>query len=162
MQTAHLLQKPFITVDVVFNDHIDVDDIINGTIARPINQPHYTFKAELDSGLAVGDYVVVHAQQTLKIVQIIAVHDTPKIDSNASFEYKWVIERIDFQAFCQRRLEERQINKLLAELERIEAENHLQKRLEAASQQDENFATLLKNFLQQSIKQTEEHCLLDK
>lgn len=155
MQTAHLLQKPFITVDVVFNHHINIEDVENDIIAHPLNQPRYTFKAEKDSELRVGDYVVVHAQETLKIVQIVEIHDTPKIDPGATFEYKWVISRIDFEAFSQRRVEEKKIARLLSELERIEAENHLQERLEIASSQDADFANLVRDFLKESLQQTQ-------
>lgn len=148
-QELHYLQKDFITVGAIFVDELDINDILND--ARSVDCNHqgfcYTFKAEVDGGFVVGDYAVVHARDELKIVKIVQIHDTPKIDVNAHFEYKWVIQKIDFRAFRARHQEQQRIETLLNALQIAERKEALLERLNKMSQKDEHLHELLKQTL---------------
>ncbi len=148
-QDIHYLQRPFITVGAVFEDDIGINDILNETTQSDFEYKGfcYTFKAEVDSNFAVGDYAVVHAKNELKIVKIVQVHHTPKIDINAHFEYKWVIQKIDFRAFKERHAEQKRIESLLNALEIAERRESLAQRLNQMSVKDENFAKILNDTL---------------
>lgn len=148
-QELHYLQKDFITVGAIFVDEIDINDILNDTTSADCNHQGfcYTFKAEVDGGFVVGDYAVVHARDELKIVKIVQIHDTPKIDVNAHFEYKWVIQKIDFRAFKARHQEQQRIETLLNALHIAERKEALLERLNKMSQKDEHLHELLKQTL---------------
>lgn len=148
-QDLHYLQKPFITVGAVFEDDIGINDILNDAATGDFEYQGfcYTFKAEIGSNFAVGDYAVVHARDELRIVKIVQVHDTPKIDINASFEYKWVIQKIDFTTFKERHSEQKRIDTLLNALQIAERKEALLERLSKMSQKDERFNALLQQTL---------------
>lgn len=148
-QDSHYLQKPFITVGAVFEDNIGINDIINNTNNTELDYKgfYYTFKAEIDSDFKVGDYAVVHARNELKIVRIVQIHDAPKIDMNANFEYKWVVQKIDFGVFKERHQEQKRIETLLNALQIAERKEALLDRLNKMSQKDETFGELLKQTL---------------
>lgn len=145
----HYLQKPFITVGAIFEDDIGINDILNESTPADFEYKGfcYTFKAEIDSNFAVGDYAVVHARNELKIVKIVQVHDAPKIDVNANFEYKWVIQKIDFVPFKERHNEQKRIETLLNALQIAERKEALLERLNKMSQKDESFAEILQQTL---------------
>ena len=146
-QDLHYLQKPFITVGAIFQDDISISDILNDNIDTQEHHGHcYTFKAEVDSGLVVGDFAVVHANDALKIVKIVQVHATPNIDINARYEYKWVVQKIDFTAFKTRHKEQKGINDMLTALEIAERQEALMARLDKMSAKDSTFATLLQKL----------------
>ncbi len=146
-QDLHYLQRPFITVGAVFEDDISISEILNDSETAEYHGHCYTFKAEVDSGLAVGDYAVVHAQNALKIVKIVQVHAAPAIDINAKFEYKWVIQKIDFSAFKARHSEQKQIHEMLNALEIAERREALMDRLNKMSDKDDGFKQVLKDTL---------------
>lgn len=154
-QDLHLLQKPFITVGAVFEDDVSVDEILHKGTDNAYQGFCYTFKAEVDNNLQVGDYAIVHANHALKIVKIVQVHDTPNIDINAKFEYKWVIQKIDFANFKQRLDEQKQLENLLNALQITERKNALVDRLNQASQKDKTFANLLNQIKQTLNIQTD-------
>lgn len=60
MGQDYLFLQDFITVDAVFDDDIDLDEVLDGTY-RPTGYA-YAFKASRQMGLAVGDLALVHAQ----------------------------------------------------------------------------------------------------
>ena len=53
----------------------------------------YTYKTDLE--LEKEQLVIVEAGSSFSIAQIVAIHDTPQIDINAKFEYKWVVSTLD-------------------------------------------------------------------
>lgn len=148
-QDGHYLQKPFITVGAVFEDDIGINDIINDTNDATLDYKGfcYTFKAEIDSDFQVGDYAVVHARDELKIVKIVQVHHTPKIDIHANFEYKWVIQKINFDAFKSRHQEQKRIDELLSALEIAERQKALLDRLNKLANENSAFKELMETVL---------------
>lgn len=139
----HLLQKNFTTVDVVFEDEVSIQELRTPS-SHYHSHSYYTYKADLDLNLQAGDFVIVHARDELKIVRVIDVHSEPKIDPNAKFTYKWVVQKIDAQAYLQRLNEEEHLKQILNRLAYVEHKHQLQQRLEKASQYDSVLAELLK------------------
>ena len=58
----------------------------------------YTYKTILD--LKVGDKVVVNAPgNNFKIIDVVKIDNAPKLDINASFSYKWIVQKIDTEQY---------------------------------------------------------------
>lgn len=125
MQNKHLytlLDTTYTTIKVVF-----------GKVARtkPSSQrdpmeeldrkdpQSFTYKIRKDSGVKVDDAVIVESPQNgLQIVRVVEVHDTPQIDLDAPFEYKWIIQRVDRTEHDEQVAKERQFNDTMLEVER--------------------------------------------
>lgn len=145
-QQIHLLQKDFTTIEVVFDDDISINDLKERTVLAPHQRfGGYTYKADLSLHLQVGDFVLVPARDTLKVVRVIDVHPYPKLDLNANFVYKWVVQKIDATAYLQRMQEEQELTTLLQRLEWLEQEQILKQRLLQASQNDKTLIEMLEN-----------------
>jgi len=86
MKTRHiisLLQDNYTTVKVEFNTNAALT---------------YTYKVLKSDNYKVGDTAIVETAAVppkLKIVHIIEVHDVPMIDTDANFDYKWLVQKID-------------------------------------------------------------------
>lgn len=79
----------------------------------------WTYKVRKDSGIKVDDAVIVESPQNgLQIVRVVEVHDTPQIDLDAPFEYKWIIQRVDRTEHDEQVAKERQFNDTMLEVER--------------------------------------------
>lgn len=132
-QDVNFIQAPFMTVGAIFVDEVSIHELTDEV--QPVYHGFsYTFKAEPDSGLEVGDFAVVHANDELKIVKIVAVHDAPKIDPKATFEYKWVVQKIDFSKFLLRQSEQKQLDALLAKANFTKHQDEVKHRLKLAKE----------------------------
>lgn len=143
--TAELLQSNYTTVSVAFNDDVAVDDLLDDTVT-PAQGQRYTYKADLSLELQVGDFVVVHANHRLAIAQVVKVDDKPVINPNATYEYKWIVDKIDTAGFVKRLQEQDAIKALLAQLHMVEAQEQLKDRLERASQHNHGLAQAWQAF----------------
>lgn len=78
----------------------------------------YTYKVDKSMTLEVEDFVVVLADGEYKIVRVAEVHEDSQIDFNNNYEYKYIIDKVDFTTY--RKLQERSktIAKTLAEAAR--------------------------------------------
>lgn len=149
MHTSHdilYLQRPFITVEAVFTAHPAIDEAADDT--EYTERTRYTFKAEAELGLTVGDFAVVHARDSLSIVRIVAVHSAAQIDSNAGFQYKWVVDSINLNAYRARQAEEEKLGRLLRQLAFTEKHRALRERMEAASADDATLKAAWQGFQQ--------------
>lgn len=135
MKQAHHLLQDFITVEAVFDDDIDLDEVLDGTY-KPSGGFAYTYKASKEMGLAVGDLALVYAQHRLTVVAIKAVHEIPKIDPNANFDYKWIIQKVDFTAYKHNKAQDELHKQLIDRLNYVEQQNTLSERIEKAAQKD--------------------------
>lgn len=57
----------------------------------------YTYKTRLS--LIRGDKVVVFARDIFQVVEVVNVHTAPKIDYAATFEYKWIVQKLDTSTY---------------------------------------------------------------
>lgn len=139
----HLLQENYTTVGAVFVDDLDIDDLLHAQPSATRNACPYTFKVDTALGLQAGDYALVHANNTVKIVRIVAVHDAPQIDSAATYRYKWVIQKIDLSAYRRRLVEEQLLQALLDTLHAVEEKAQLQQRIERAQELDDDLRQIV-------------------
>lgn len=151
MHTSHdilYLQRPFITVEAVFTAHPSIGEAVTPATADTDcgERSRYTFKAEPELGLAAGDFAVVHSRDSLSIVRIVTVHSTPQIDSNARFQYKWVVDKIDCSAYRARLSEEEKLGRLLRQLEFTEKHKALRERMQAACADDATLRAAWQGF----------------
>lgn len=150
---AETLIKPFTTVKAIFTPELTVDEVIHNTaedIAKAMklaSEYGYTYKADKSLGLAVGDYALVHARSELKIVQICEVHDQPQLDPNASYQYKWLVDKVNLAGFKFRQEEQKQAEALYQEMKYIESQSKLHKRFAEISKENSGFAAKWQDFI---------------
>ncbi|MDO4223123.1 MAG: hypothetical protein Q4D05_03725 [Acinetobacter sp.] len=149
-QELHLLQEHYTTVRVVFDD-ICVHSLHKPTAVNDKNHDFsYTYKIDKAIDVQVGDWVIVPARDTLKIVQVVEVHDEPQLDLNAKYQYKWVVQKVDTHAYVQRLEEEERLMSVLQRLHWVEQQQKLHQRLQNAQKEDKQLSSLLskvKSFL---------------
>lgn len=101
-----LLNTELKTVGVQFKD-------MNGEAFGKV----YTYKTDLE--LEVGDEVIVDAPSTgMTIVVVAEVHDIADLDEKASFEYKWIVGKVDTEAHEKRLEREEELAKEFAVVQR--------------------------------------------
>ncbi|QMV29725.1 hypothetical protein [Vibrio phage vB_VnaS-AQKL99] len=102
-----LLNTNLKTIGVQFKDH-------NG---QPFGKV-YTYKTDIKE-LEVGDEVVVDAPSTgLTVVVVAEVHDIADLDEKATFEYKWIVCKVDTEAHKARLEKEDELAKEFAVIQR--------------------------------------------
>lgn len=110
-----LLQSGYTTIEVLFNDSIR-DNLGSGsTKSKP-----YTYKARLDDNIQVGDRVIVDSpSKGMTVVEVIAVHKTAKIDLDAPFTYKWIVQKVDRTRYDETVAKEEEFLETMMEVERV-------------------------------------------
>jgi hypothetical protein len=110
--TLTLLRKDCITVVVTFNEN------------ERHNPQNYTYKALKKDNFQIGDTAVVEARGVIKLVTIKEVHTRPRLDPQAGFSYKWIMQKIDRTEHDRLKEQERLFEELLldAEQERVREE----------------------------------------
>ena len=70
---------------------------------KDVSGPYYTFKCpdDLSAKLFRGDAVLADTKFSIKIVYVAAVHKTPQLDPEATYEYKWVFQKVDFDLLAE-------------------------------------------------------------
>lgn len=153
---AHLTEtmiKPFITVKAVFTHELTIDEVLKTSaedIAKTMKLASayaYTFKADRSLELKIGDYALVHANNELKIVQICEVHDQPQLDPDASYQYKWLVDKVNLAGFKFRQEEAIKAEALYREMEFLESQSQMHERFEQASKKNSGFASKWQDFL---------------
>lgn len=76
----------------------------------------YTFKAPKDA-VKVGDLVVVNGSHGLTVARVHVVHDRPRIDLQADFDYQWIVDRVDLNGYKEKLAEEEKLRGVLQEAE---------------------------------------------
>jgi hypothetical protein len=89
-------------------------------IDQPTREPGYTYKVHKDWKVEAGDHLVVDSPKSgLTVVKVQSVDKAPRIDTDASFTYKWALQKVD-RAFYDRQVEkERLFLEQLAEVDVI-------------------------------------------
>jgi len=78
----------------------------------------YTYKISKDSDIKEGDYVVVNANNELKVVRVIERHEEPQINYDANIRIKWVVGKVDFAHYMQLQSAEKAFYAALQESEK--------------------------------------------
>lgn len=150
MKQSHLMslfQEGMTTVVVTFGkdaqreavsnrepEFIDIVEIGNPIRRRvPAQNPAYysetyTYKAPIKAGYKAGDLALVDSPKGgLCVVTILEVHDTPQIDVDADFDYKWLVQKVDLTEYKDIQAKEAQFRQLLNEMERAKVREQLKK-----------------------------------
>lgn len=77
------------------------------------NEKMYTYKVPLDIDVKVGDALIVNPPGGYKIVIVTAVHDQPRINPDARYEYKWIVGKIDDTAYKIRVANEETVKRMV-------------------------------------------------
>lgn len=79
----------------------------------------YTYKAPKSLELKVGDIVTVNSpSRGVVTCYVDKVDETADIDVNATFNYEWIIGKVDVEPYKDRKERERQFAALMLEIER--------------------------------------------
>ena len=122
MKQRHIINAvddEYVTCKCVFVDGVDVDAPLKTTINWG-SCKKYTFKAHKSLELKDGDRAIVAASGALTVVTVIQVDEEPDIDWDAEFDYKWIVQKIDFTLY--QALLERDAN-FRKKLEKVEVAN---------------------------------------
>lgn len=101
--------QEFYTVGVKF------DPTLEGEVG--VNSKEYTYKVDMDVELKEGDFVVVEAVGQLKVVVVTEVHLTPQINYHGNTTYKWVLQKVEVDAYNEKVKEEQYMKHNLKLLE---------------------------------------------
>ncbi len=125
-----LLDTTFTTIHVVFSNAVPAAN--TGRAVRP-NEARsplryveddapadsYVYKSPLDANVSVGDHVVVFTpREGLRIAKVVQVDAAPVIDVDAPFDYRWIVQRIDKEAYQERVDREERFSATMLEVER--------------------------------------------
>ena len=131
-----LMQDNYTTVQVLINPKKNPDgtfapgsmEPMQAAGAAPYAQPSmhqpmptektYTFKVLLTDNIKVDDYVVVFTTRGLKTGLVTQVDNTPKIDLDADYDYKWIVQKLDIAPYMETLQKEADFNLALVEIER--------------------------------------------
>lgn len=102
-----LLQGAYTTVEVRF---------------EPVGKL-YTYKTRLK--LVKGDWVIVVVNHVVKVVEVVNVHAAPRIDFDAPYDYKWIVQKVDFANYNKILEEEEGIKHHLDTLDRLQKRSTL-------------------------------------
>lgn len=116
-----LLQTGFTTIQVTFD--LDMDSEVDPVVrARNRNKrvQEYTYKALESDNLKVGDYVIVDSPHSgLSVVMVTGVDAKPRIELDAPFSYKWIVQKVDRTRYDDLLQQEAQFKDALVEVERV-------------------------------------------
>lgn len=80
----------------------------------------YVYKAPLEFDIKLGDFVVVHNEaRGYRVGKVCRVDAHPQIDIDASFDYKWIVQRIDVEGYDKRNEAERVFSDAMLQIERV-------------------------------------------
>jgi hypothetical protein len=80
----------------------------------------YTYKVPKDADVKVGDYVVTYGERRgLCIARVVRVDEQPQIDVDASFDYKWVVQKVDREGYEMRVKAESAFGDAIMQIERV-------------------------------------------
>lgn len=94
-------------------------------LGLPEVEKAYTYKAKLTDNLQVNDRVILDAPRGLAIGTVVQVDSEPVIDLNATFEYKWIVGKVDLDGYRQLMEQEAKFMQLVTEAERVRQREQL-------------------------------------
>jgi hypothetical protein len=108
MKASHvlsLIQKSYTTVGVSYKAEDD---------------RAYTFKALLSENLKEGDLVIIPSNYGFmyQVGIVRTVHKEPQIDTSASYDYKWIVGKLDITRYTSTLALEERFKEAMATLER--------------------------------------------
>jgi hypothetical protein len=78
----------------------------------------YTYKVLVEDGYKVGDTAVALVDRGLVLVKVVEVHETPQLDLDANFDYKWLVQRVDTTKLEKQLEAEQKFQSTILEIER--------------------------------------------
>lgn len=112
-QALHLFQEGYTTAIFGYaNGNIHPDNI-------------FTFKVLLEDNFAENDSAIVDTSSGLKLLKCLEVHDKPKIDLYANHDYKWVIQKVNFERYNKLVEAEEKFSDVLQDMEKIKVQDEI-------------------------------------
>lgn len=90
----------------------------------------YTYKVELSDNIEVGNVVAVKVGGDVVLAKVVEVHDLPQIDLDADFDYRWIVQKIDFTHYDEVAKREAEFNQAMVEVERVKQREKVKRDME--------------------------------
>jgi len=71
-----------------------IDDLKTVGVQFKASDRSYTYKT-IDDTLCEGDKVVVETRGHFKVASVVEIHKVPQISLDSTYDYKWIIQKID-------------------------------------------------------------------
>jgi hypothetical protein len=108
-----LLQTNYRTVACQFLFNRD------GTPANATSATKYTYKVSDKILLQPEDYCIIIAPSGVpQVVRVVSVDTKPKLDLDADFSYKWIVQKVDITAYNEQLAAEEAFREVLNDIER--------------------------------------------
>jgi len=121
-----LLDATFTTINVVFQRDENKAAEASVKLRQRFNDDTlsadrrtFVYKAPLAMGVEAGDFCVINTQNGLSVVKVDSVDATPQIDTDADFDYKWIVQKINLTAYDARVKRESAFTDMLRDVERV-------------------------------------------
>lgn len=85
----------------------------------------YTYKAELPFPPTVSMVVVPSPSKGYCLARVVEVHDVPQIDVNVSYDYKWIVAKVDDSRYITLVEEDKEFTKRMRAHEQTKIYNEL-------------------------------------
>lgn len=95
--------------------------------AQPVKG--YVYKVLKDDGYKVGDIAVALTERGMVLVTVVEVHETPELDLDADFDYKWLVQRVDTTRLAEQQQAEKNFQIAILEIERRKQRDRLKQEL---------------------------------
>lgn len=148
-----LLQTGFTTINISFDVEGDYNDGAQRASNRNTKSRTYTYKAPIEDKLSAGDLVVVESpQKGLVIVQVENVDETARIDLDAPFPYKWIVQKIDRTRYDMYASHEESFRMALVEVERTKQREKVLADFKDSLPPDSAAYKMLQETINQAVK----------
>jgi hypothetical protein len=107
----------------------------------------YTYKVLLEDKVSIGDVCVVEVSGILKLVQVVEVHSTPKIDASAQYAFKWIVQKLNYERYVKQIEAESKVQDMLFEIERAKQRTDFQNDFLKSIEGNEAATSLFKEAL---------------
>lgn len=148
-----LLQSGFTTVDVRFLDSAWGDNEPRNANNMKLSKEVYTYKVMEVLGLKEDDLVVVPARQGFAVAKVAKVDETPQIDVDATYPYRWIVSKLDMVPYERLQQEEKDFAEIQREVRREQEKRSMFETILKDMPAD-SLAVRKFNAMQESHKQT--------
>jgi D-alanyl-D-alanine carboxypeptidase len=122
-----LLDTSFSTINVVFPRDEAAAEAGNAAVRKRFNDDSlannaprtFVYKAPKSADVSEGDHVIVNTARGLVVVKVASVDDTPQIDVDADYDYKWIVQKVDLAAYDARVQREGNFVNVMRDVERV-------------------------------------------
>lgn len=125
-----------------------------GVVYRGTGTKCYTFKTLED--FEVGDFaIVMNTRNEPEVVRIKELHDVPQIDLSAPYAYKWLVSKVNLEAYEQQLKKDNELTDHIRKMQQERCRDQAREALQNALNLDDLEMTKLTDKVNQQIEDAE-------